>query len=264
MSTRGRQEEATCQSHDPHPICTCGFNHCATLAHDLMGDPTVWVWSLGLIRRYIWLYFTATRHVPLFMSALTWMKPQLNPNSTLDSRFLQPVEESDVQVKQKCVVLFSCSLWCVVAVWMKATREQNQTYQLRMALRQKNTLIITKNVSALMNFGLKFRFSGVDMSFFVPLTVLQLLICPPVTRFFFGRREPFHKLLIQGDSAGRLSLWSIPDTMPLQPLSIAAGKGGVTHMTQSFSQRKVTALLVLTTCKNTVHGTGIYVYKKTF
>uniref|UniRef100_A0AAQ5YG07 WDR72-like alpha-solenoid domain-containing protein n=1 Tax=Amphiprion ocellaris TaxID=80972 RepID=A0AAQ5YG07_AMPOC len=46
----------------------------------------------------------------------------------------------------------------------------------------------------------------------------QLLICPPVTRFFFGRREPFHKLLIQGDSAGRLSLWSIPDTSPLQPL----------------------------------------------
>ncbi|XP_076019795.1 WD repeat-containing protein 7 [Genypterus blacodes] len=44
----------------------------------------------------------------------------------------------------------------------------------------------------------------------------QLLICPPVTRFFFGRREPFHKLLIQGDSAGRLTLWSIPDTSPLQ------------------------------------------------
>uniref|UniRef100_A0A665VWV9 WD repeat domain 7 n=1 Tax=Echeneis naucrates TaxID=173247 RepID=A0A665VWV9_ECHNA len=42
----------------------------------------------------------------------------------------------------------------------------------------------------------------------------QLLICAPVTRFFFGRREPFHKLLIQGDSAGRLSLWSIPDTSP--------------------------------------------------
>lgn len=115
-----------------------------------------------------------------------------------------------------------------------------------------------------MNFGLKFRFSGVDMSFFVPLTVLQLLICPPVTRFFFGRREPFHKLLIQGDSAGRLSLWSIPDATPLQPLSTAAGKGGVTHMTQSFPQRKVTALLVLMTCRNTVHGAGIYVYKKTF
>uniref|UniRef100_A0A665VWX5 WD repeat domain 7 n=1 Tax=Echeneis naucrates TaxID=173247 RepID=A0A665VWX5_ECHNA len=49
----------------------------------------------------------------------------------------------------------------------------------------------------------------------------QLLICAPVTRFFFGRREPFHKLLIQGDSAGRLSLWSIPDTSPLQPLSTA-------------------------------------------
>ncbi|XP_056147165.1 WD repeat-containing protein 7 [Lampris incognitus] len=50
----------------------------------------------------------------------------------------------------------------------------------------------------------------------------QLLICPPVTRFFFGRREPFHKLLIQGDSAGRLSLWSIPDMSPLQPLSSTA------------------------------------------
>uniref|UniRef100_A0A3Q1CQ63 WDR72-like alpha-solenoid domain-containing protein n=1 Tax=Amphiprion ocellaris TaxID=80972 RepID=A0A3Q1CQ63_AMPOC len=50
----------------------------------------------------------------------------------------------------------------------------------------------------------------------------QLLICPPVTRFFFGRREPFHKLLIQGDSAGRLSLWSIPDTSPLQPLSTSS------------------------------------------
>ncbi|XP_057216303.1 WD repeat-containing protein 7 isoform X2 [Triplophysa rosa] len=49
----------------------------------------------------------------------------------------------------------------------------------------------------------------------------QLLICPPVTRFFYGRREPFHKLLIQGDSAGRLTLWSIPETSPLPPLSSA-------------------------------------------
>lgn len=57
---------------------------------------------------------------------------------------------------------------------------------------------------------------------------LQLLICPPVTRFFFGRREPFHKLLIQGDSAGRLTLWSIPDLSPLQPQSTSAGKEGVT------------------------------------
>uniref|UniRef100_A0A8D3C8X4 WD repeat domain 7 n=1 Tax=Scophthalmus maximus TaxID=52904 RepID=A0A8D3C8X4_SCOMX len=45
-----------------------------------------------------------------------------------------------------------------------------------------------------------------------------LLICPPVTRFFFGRREPFHKLLIQGDSAGRLSLWKlqVSSTVSLQ------------------------------------------------
>lgn len=50
----------------------------------------------------------------------------------------------------------------------------------------------------------------------------QLLICPPVTRFFFGRREPFHKLLIQGDSAGRLTVWSIPETSPSQTSSSAA------------------------------------------
>ncbi|XP_044287185.1 WD repeat-containing protein 7 isoform X1 [Varanus komodoensis] len=41
----------------------------------------------------------------------------------------------------------------------------------------------------------------------------RLLICPPVTQFFYGRRECFHKLLIQGDSSGRLSIWSIPNTL---------------------------------------------------
>ncbi|XP_006116636.2 WD repeat-containing protein 7 isoform X4 [Pelodiscus sinensis] len=44
----------------------------------------------------------------------------------------------------------------------------------------------------------------------------QLLICPPVTRFFYGRRECFHKLLIQGDSSGRLCIWSVPDTLEQQ------------------------------------------------
>uniref|UniRef100_A0A4W4DXA4 WD repeat domain 7 n=1 Tax=Electrophorus electricus TaxID=8005 RepID=A0A4W4DXA4_ELEEL len=46
----------------------------------------------------------------------------------------------------------------------------------------------------------------------------QLLICPPVTRFFYGRREPFHKLLAQGDSAGRLTLWKlkVSSTISLQ------------------------------------------------
>ncbi|XP_046871033.1 WD repeat-containing protein 7 [Hypomesus transpacificus] len=52
----------------------------------------------------------------------------------------------------------------------------------------------------------------------------QLLICPPVTCFFYGRREPFHKLLVQGDSAGRLSLWSIPDASPPQPPASATGR----------------------------------------
>uniref|UniRef100_A0A671QB32 Uncharacterized protein n=1 Tax=Sinocyclocheilus anshuiensis TaxID=1608454 RepID=A0A671QB32_9TELE len=43
----------------------------------------------------------------------------------------------------------------------------------------------------------------------------QLLICPPVTRFFFGRREPFHKLLIQGDSAGRLTVWKLQESVSI-------------------------------------------------
>ncbi|XP_031465124.1 WD repeat-containing protein 7 [Phasianus colchicus] len=41
----------------------------------------------------------------------------------------------------------------------------------------------------------------------------QLLICPPVTRFFYGHREFFSNLLIQGDSSGRLCIWSVPDTL---------------------------------------------------
>ncbi|XP_058720836.1 WD repeat-containing protein 7 isoform X2 [Poecile atricapillus] len=40
----------------------------------------------------------------------------------------------------------------------------------------------------------------------------QLLICPPVTRFFHGHTDLGSRLLIQGDSSGRLSIWSIPDT----------------------------------------------------
>ncbi|XP_069780050.1 WD repeat-containing protein 7 isoform X2 [Narcine bancroftii] len=43
----------------------------------------------------------------------------------------------------------------------------------------------------------------------------SLLICPPITRFFYGRREPFQKLLIQGDSSGRLLIWCIPETIDL-------------------------------------------------
>lgn len=113
---------------------------------------------------------------------------------------------------------------------MKATWEQSQTFQLTPPSgRKKQQLVVQKDVSGLMNIGLKFMFSDVDMFFFPP-TIHQLLICPPVTRFFFGRREPFHKLLIQGDSAGRMSLWSVPDASPVQALSTPAGKDGVWRM----------------------------------
>nr|XP_014343100.1 PREDICTED: WD repeat-containing protein 7 [Latimeria chalumnae] len=55
-----------------------------------------------------------------------------------------------------------------------------------------------------------------QLLFYVRPLEAPLLICPPVTRFFFGRRDPFHKLLIQGDSSGRLSVWRIPDTSEKQ------------------------------------------------
>uniref|UniRef100_A0A3Q0SG58 WD repeat domain 7 n=1 Tax=Amphilophus citrinellus TaxID=61819 RepID=A0A3Q0SG58_AMPCI len=64
----------------------------------------------------------------------------------------------------------------------------------------------------------------------------QLLICPPVTRFFFGRREPFHKLLIQGDSAGRLTLWSIPDISPLQPQSTSLQVSSTVSLQEAFDK----------------------------
>nr|XP_015217339.1 PREDICTED: WD repeat-containing protein 7 [Lepisosteus oculatus] len=71
----------------------------------------------------------------------------------------------------------------------------------------------------------------------------QLLICPPVTRFFSGRREPFHKLLVQGNSAGRLSLWSVPAASEPQPGSGAAAAGWPPHRILRGHRNKVTCLL---------------------
>ncbi len=143
-----------------------------------MSEPTVGVWSLDFHSDYIWYYLADTLHVPLILSAFTWMKAPVKPKQNVRpftiKWFLhvsQPVEESDVHVNQKCVVLFSCSLLCVVVVCMKVTREQNQTFQLHMAFRlitnmawktkplkskivvYSNTLTVQKSVSALMNFG---------------------------------------------------------------------------------------------------------------
>uniref|UniRef100_A0A6I8PCB6 WD repeat domain 7 n=1 Tax=Ornithorhynchus anatinus TaxID=9258 RepID=A0A6I8PCB6_ORNAN len=59
----------------------------------------------------------------------------------------------------------------------------------------------------------------------------ELLICPPVTRFFYGRRECFHKLLIQGDSSGRLCIWNVTDTLEKQ-----AGVDGLKMTTSTCLQ----------------------------
>ncbi|XP_028336616.1 WD repeat-containing protein 7 isoform X7 [Physeter macrocephalus] len=64
----------------------------------------------------------------------------------------------------------------------------------------------------------------------------ELLICPPVTRFFYGCKEYFHKLLIQGDSSGRLNIWNISDTPDKQ-------EGWPPHRTLRGHRNKVTCLL---------------------
>ncbi|XP_062984289.1 WD repeat-containing protein 7 isoform X1 [Elgaria multicarinata webbii] len=63
-----------------------------------------------------------------------------------------------------------------------------------------------------------------------------LLICPPVTRFFYGRRECFHKLLIQGDSSGRLSIWSIPNTLDKQDVTEGLKVTTSTSLQEAFSK----------------------------
>lgn len=68
----------------------------------------------------------------------------------------------------------------------------------------------------------------------VDRTDKELLICPPVTRFFYGAREYFHKLLIQGDSSGRLNIWKISDTPEKQEGEEANSKSGL-EITTSVS-----------------------------
>ncbi|XP_015669818.1 WD repeat-containing protein 7-like, partial [Protobothrops mucrosquamatus] len=64
----------------------------------------------------------------------------------------------------------------------------------------------------------------------------QLLICPPVTRFFYGRRECFHKLLIQGDSSGRLTIWSIPDSLDKPDMTEGLPLTTTTSLQEAFNK----------------------------
>ncbi|XP_019387295.1 PREDICTED: WD repeat-containing protein 7 isoform X1 [Crocodylus porosus] len=64
----------------------------------------------------------------------------------------------------------------------------------------------------------------------------QLLICPPVTRFFYGRRECFHKLLIQGDSSGRLCIWSVPNTLEQQDIAEGLQMTVSTSLQEAFNK----------------------------
>lgn len=64
----------------------------------------------------------------------------------------------------------------------------------------------------------------------------QLIICPPVTRFFYGRRECFHKLLIQGDSSGRLSIWNIPHTLDQEDMPEGLKVTTSTSLQEAFNK----------------------------
>uniref|UniRef100_A0A8C6XPZ7 WD repeat domain 7 n=1 Tax=Naja naja TaxID=35670 RepID=A0A8C6XPZ7_NAJNA len=64
----------------------------------------------------------------------------------------------------------------------------------------------------------------------------KLLICPPVTQFFYGRRECFHKLLIQGDSSGRLTIWNIPDSLDKENMPEGLPVTTTTSLQEAFSK----------------------------
>ncbi|XP_026571079.1 WD repeat-containing protein 7 isoform X2 [Pseudonaja textilis] len=64
----------------------------------------------------------------------------------------------------------------------------------------------------------------------------QLLICPPVTQFFYGRRECFHKLLIQGDSSGRLTIWNIPDSLDKENMTEGLPVTTTISLQEAFSK----------------------------
>ncbi|XP_026522073.1 WD repeat-containing protein 7 [Notechis scutatus] len=64
----------------------------------------------------------------------------------------------------------------------------------------------------------------------------QLLICPPVTQFFYGRRECFHKLLIQGDSSGRLTIWNIPDSVDKENMTEGLPVTTTISLQEAFSK----------------------------
>ncbi|XP_017946256.1 WD repeat-containing protein 7 isoform X2 [Xenopus tropicalis] len=63
-----------------------------------------------------------------------------------------------------------------------------------------------------------------------------LLICPPVTRFFYGRRKSFHKLLIQGDSSGRLCIWSVPEVLEQPENKQGLGVTTTTSLQEAFDK----------------------------
>ncbi|KAM3938285.1 WD repeat-containing protein 7 isoform 1-T1 [Leptodactylus fuscus] len=84
---------------------------------------------------------------------------------------------------------------------------------------------------------------GKVLELYTPRTLLHiasaephLLICPPVTRFFYGRRIAFHKLLIQGDSSGRLSIWSVPDDLEQQDNTEGLNITTTTSLQEAFDK----------------------------
>lgn len=171
--------------------------------------------SSTLFPRHIWLCVicvVVSPHAPRFMSPLIWS------DRSSDAAQSRSREKSQTSCSKSeplhFVVMHFCRVLFLVGV--KTTRKHKPQY----------TEMLCSSFLGLKLFG-HWRlvpWCVFGDCFFSPRISAQLLICPPVTRFFFGRREPFHKLLIQGDSAGRLSLWSVPDAAPVQPQAPPGGK----------------------------------------
>lgn len=170
---------------------------------------SIWQQALYSLDYYVWLCFIGPLHVLLSMPHPPWFdKVPSFWGGSVGTSETQEVRHPALKSKPLDLVFmhFCCVLFLVGVQTTRELRKQHWPFN--------GWSVVCADGSCLCAF----------FDYFCFHISPQLLICPPVTRFFFGRREPFHKLLIQGDSAGRLSLWSVPDAAPVQPMSPPGGK----------------------------------------
>lgn len=136
----------------------------------LVVDATVWLCSLDFFSGYIcFLFCCCTSYVSI--SPLTRMKAPVKPKQHV--RVIQYLLSSDffymsTSQMSKWVrdVWFCFHVVCRVLLLFEWKQPENKAKHFsshRLRAEKKNQLVVQKDVSGLMNIGLKFMFSDVDM-----------------------------------------------------------------------------------------------------